>query len=141
MDPVALERIPVAGHSGSTLGPFWHRVALIMFVAQSVLVCANLWFPLLGKGSELWLRITLLALALLTTCSSFARELPLQNVVSAVVLITLVSAPALVLGNAGFVREHTSGLLSWRFPWFVPVLWAVVVLNARGVARLILQPW
>jgi uncharacterized membrane protein len=26
-------------------------------------------------------------------------------------------------------------------PWFMPFLWVIVILNARGVARLILRPW
>ncbi|HUZ08494.1 MAG TPA: carotenoid biosynthesis protein, partial [Candidatus Paceibacterota bacterium] len=28
-----------------------------------------------------------------------------------------------------------------RMPWAMPLIWVVVVLNSRGVARLILRPW
>lgn len=83
------------------------------------------------------------AASFLCTVINMRGRLPLQNVVGSTVLTcgitwTLESAfqwaPA-IIGNRVIL---TNPQASWR--WLVPLLWMVALINARGVARLILRP-
>lgn len=87
-------------------------------------------------------------LALVTTLVSSARALPVQNVLAAAALIAFIASVAECINAAagmpfglrtfaGDVGPTCFGV----FPWAVPVIWVVAVLNSRGVARLILRPW
>jgi hypothetical protein len=72
-----------------------------------------------------------------TTLTALARQLPVQNVALAAFAIGLLGSLAHWLGgSAGLpVGPPTTSPL----PWQVAVLWVVFILNARGVARLILR--
>jgi hypothetical protein len=124
-----------------------HSVFRFLFLVQSALVCANVWFPVFGRGSEPWLKSILLLLTLAVTFGSFLRVLPLQNLVLAFTLILLISAASFVLLHTDFVRAQASefkagvGALSSLFPWRLPLFWAAAALNARGVARYLLRQW
>ena len=39
------------------------------------------------------------------------------------------------------LHSESGPLIFNALPWFMPFLWVVVILNSRGVARLILRPW
>jgi putative membrane protein len=77
-----------------------------------------------------------------------ARQLPLQNVLLAAFGIALIGSGISALGaRAGipfgpFIFGVEFGpQLSKTLPWAMPLIWIVVVLNSRGVGRLILRPW
>jgi len=87
---------------------------------------------------------------LLTAATSqlgLARRLPEQNVLMAATLIAAISFTIAVVAEKTRVpfgpRGYTAALGGKIFgvPWPMPLLWLVVVVNARGVARLILRPW
>jgi uncharacterized membrane protein len=87
-----------------------------------------------------------LLLAATTTMASLCRQLPAQNVILATTVIVFAAGAALALNAMtaipfGPVEYHPdlSGNLMGNVPWSVPVIWAVIVINARGVARLILR--
>jgi uncharacterized membrane protein len=79
---------------------------------------------------------------------SLARRLPAQNVVAAAALIVVISGViegvSALTGVPFGPRFYTQNLgvkLFGAVPWPMPLLWIVVVLNSRGVARLIIRPW
>jgi uncharacterized membrane protein len=89
-----------------------------------------------------------LLLALATTLVSLAGQLPAQNVLLATVVIALIGGgihaigafTGIPFGPVIYTPENGPRLFN-ALPWFMPFLWVIVILNARGVARLILRPW
>jgi uncharacterized membrane protein len=95
-----------------------------------------------------WTEATCLLLATASTVVALARRLPAQNVLLACGLIALMGGAVQTLGAATGIPfgAHTyTDSAGWRvfdiLPWPMPLMWVVVILNARGVARLILRPW
>jgi uncharacterized membrane protein len=90
----------------------------------------------------------LLLLATVSTLTALVRQLPAQNVL-------LVAAMIAGIGSAAQVATVKAGIpfgpilfgpaAGWKLfgtlPWIMPLLWVVMVLNSRGVARLVLRPW
>jgi uncharacterized membrane protein len=83
-----------------------------------------------------------------TTLVGLGRRLPAQNVVATCLLILGLSGVIEAIGimtNVPFGPRIYTGNLAPKilnaFPWLVPVLWLVAMVNARGVARLIMRPW
>src|SRR5258706_1098319 len=94
----------------------------------------------MGPGSAL--------VATAITLSVAARRLPFQNVLLAAVVIALIGGGVQLLGAATGIpfgaiiyTENTRPLIFNLLPWAMPLVWVVAVLNARGVARLVLRPW
>jgi len=144
MNAVASEIRATEKRGRKTPLAYVHTIGTFLFAAQCLLVCLNLWLPVFAHQS--WLRTILLLLAMLVTCTSIARVLPVQNVFSAVVLIMLISAAAgLVLTRLGGVHPLSSGTptaaprAALNSLWLLPCFWVVVVLNARGVLRWLLR--
>jgi putative membrane protein len=90
----------------------------------------------------------LVVLAFFTTLVSTICFLPAQSVFAAVVFILVISG---VVQAVGALTGIPFGPFSYTddagerifgvVPWPLPLLWVVVILNGRGVARLILRPW
>jgi uncharacterized membrane protein len=75
-------------------------------------------------------------------------RLPLQNVFSVAALIVCFSLIIEVIGVqtslpfGSYVHTETVGPRVFGLvAWPAPLIWLVIVLNARGVARLVLRPW
>jgi uncharacterized membrane protein len=90
----------------------------------------------------------MLLLALITTLVSLAGQLPTQNVLLAAVVIGAIGGGIHALGaftgipfGPVIYTPHDGSLMFNALPWFMPLLWIIVILNSRGVARLILRPW
>ncbi|HTY89340.1 MAG TPA: carotenoid biosynthesis protein [Candidatus Acidoferrum sp.] len=125
-----------------------HRaVSVLLAAAWAWMLAANcLTFNLPGKPG--WLEALLLLLATIGTVTALTRQLPLQNVLLAAGIISLLGGAAQALGAATgipfgpflFGGEAGSRLFK-TLPWPIPLIWVVVILNSRGVARLILRPW
>jgi uncharacterized membrane protein len=89
-----------------------------------------------------------IVLALASTLVSLAGQLPAQNVALAAVIVGILGGAVHVLGAftgipfgpINYAPESGVRLLGTA-PWFMPLLWIIAILNARGVARLILRPW
>jgi len=96
-------------------------------------------------------QITVAVLLLLTFAATLlaqARSLPAQNVAMIAALIMLISGVIQTIGvktgvpfGRYFYTESMGPELFHLLPWPVPLLWVVIVLNSRGVTRLILRPW
>lgn len=89
-----------------------------------------------------------LALATAGTLAALWRRLPLQNVVLAAGTMALIGGGFSALGArtnlpfGPFVYASGSGPLMFKtLPWSIPLVWVVIVLNSRGMARLMLRPW
>jgi uncharacterized membrane protein len=161
----AVPRVPVS--AGPVFGQVarpsafvehWHRPLFILF-----LLCAALNLTLLAlqgpgaptrRSADSWHALgcwpdgLLLASALATSMLALGRRLPFQNVLTATGLIVLLAGvllgltawtgipfgPIFYTGNAG-------AKLGDLLPWTLPLWWVVLLLNGRGVARLILRPW
>ncbi|MEJ0088919.1 MAG: carotenoid biosynthesis protein [Limisphaerales bacterium] len=100
------------------------------------------------KSDSNWPEALLLLVATFSTLAALARQLPVQNVLLAAFIIALIGSALHVLGvKSGipfgpfiFGPEIGERLFN-MLPWATPLLWIVVVLNSRGVARLVLRPW
>jgi uncharacterized membrane protein len=87
-------------------------------------------------------------LATVSTLAALNRRLPLQNVLLVVFIIALIGGVAHALGAMSgipfgqFMFGPDAGQKIFNtLPWALPLIWIVVVLNSRGVARLVLRPW
>jgi uncharacterized membrane protein len=119
-----------------------------LFAAGCVLASVNSFTSAVPEANVGWLYFLLLALAVATTIVALSRRLPFQNVLLASTIIALISAaahaltsfnsipfgPAIYTGRLGPVLFHT-------LPITMPLLWILILLNSRGVARLIMRPW
>jgi hypothetical protein len=148
MPRVDLKHIPV--RAPNPFAGWQHRAHLslaAMFLAAVVLAWLNLWISNRFLGTGHWPDGLLLLAAAGTTMASLCRQLPGQNVVFASFLIGLCAGVfAAINGIAGvpfgpleYQRDNIGHFLWFPLPWAVPVLWVVLLLNARGVARLILR--
>jgi uncharacterized membrane protein len=125
----------------------WHKPVfigfLIVWVANWVLLLLGVDLPREGR----WMEALLPILGALTTLLALGRRLPLQNVVMAAVLIGGLSfAIAAVGARSGvpfgpFVYGSGAGEELLGVTWWIPLLWVVLLINGRGVARLVMRPW
>ena len=136
------------GSGPARLLPVSQRMLFGLFVLQAAFVATRVWPLSLANRLGWWPEALLLLLATVATLAWLARELPVQNAAFALALLVLMEG-ALNGFNAEtglpFGREaylSTDGLvLAGGLPWGLALLWAVMLLNARGVARWFLQPW
>ncbi len=125
-----------------------HRFFFALFLAAFALVWLHLLQVLAWPGNSDWPMALLVVAAVITTMLSLSRQLPGQNVLLAASIIAAIAGTAQALGAitgipfGPYLYTDTAGPKLFRvLPWSIPVLWIIVILNARGVARLILRPW
>ena len=106
------------------------------------------WLALPAVVKWRWVEALLPLAAVATTLASLARRLPAQNVLLAAALIALIGGAVQTLGattgipfGAYIYTDNLGQQIFHTLPWPMPLLWVVVILNARGVARLVLRPW
>lgn len=122
---------------------FISGVALLSFAFVFAITVFSINVP----GKPGWPEALMLCLAILATISALSRHLPLQNVLLAATVIAFIGGGAHGIGAATaipfgpFQYMEAIGLQLGYLPWPIPLLWVAIVLNARGVARLILRPW
>jgi hypothetical protein len=83
-----------------------------------------------------------LVIATLATLFGLSRWWPSQNIIAIAALTVLLSGALehVLLISTGAGYPDSAGNAIFGVPWVVPLLWFVVMLNARSVARLILWP-
>jgi putative membrane protein len=123
-----------------------HKPLLIAF-----LICFAVAYVLLCLGIDLpgnWAAGLFMVLAAATTFGALARRLPLQNVLWSGALIatlaTIIETVSVTTGIPFGPHIFTDKLGAKIFdilPWSIPLAWFVIVVNCRGVARLIMRPW
>ena len=148
MRRVALNKIPLRTASFMGWGDKIRGCFLALFLLQLLLVGLRVWWPAALFGNARWPDGVLIVLATATTLASLARQLPGQNVMLAAVLISSIAGAVQTLGARTAIPfgpyVYTANIGQRLFeplPWAVPLVWLVIILNARGVARLILRPW
>ena len=99
-------------------------------------------------GFQDTLDVIFMVLATCGTLASLWRQLPLQNILLAAFGIAIMGGGLSALGArtalpfGPFIYGTSMGPQMFKtLPWAMPLVWVVVVLNSRGVARLILRPW
>jgi uncharacterized membrane protein len=135
---------PASPHR-TTIGTRFHQLLSLLVAAAFVLELAAFFEPLNLDG---WPEIILLLLAAVSTLAALTRQLPLQNVLLAAAGIAFIGGGADALAAISgipfgpIIFGGMGGLLLFKtLPWPMLLLWIIVVLNSRGVARLILRPW
>ena len=88
----------------------------------------------------------IIVLACALTLWRMTRELPLQNVLACAGLIAVLSGLTEIIGaktgipfGSFFYTENLGYGLFHALPWPVPLLWIIILLNSRSLARLILR--
>ena len=125
-----------------------HFPVFVLFLGVAGWNLLAWWWPGKVAGGAKWSETAFLLLAALTSLLSLARRLPLQNVAALSLVISVISAAVLAISSLSGIpfgpctySELLGGKLFDVLPWSLPVVWLVVLINARGVARLILRPW
>jgi hypothetical protein len=110
---------------GVFLGAAWFARA---FATDSVSSIANLF---------------VLFLATIASLIALNQRLPLQNVIVLTVVIALFSGTALLTASAlkvSIVPPVANKNFSHLPAWTAPLLWTIALVNARGIAKLLLHP-
>jgi uncharacterized membrane protein len=147
MKRVSLKHIPLRINPWEKWPGRAHQVFLWTFLAHYVLCWFRIFLPNPPFGEARWPDGILVVLAAGTTLASLVRGLPLQNVMLASFIIgsagaaahTLTAVSGIPFGPLKFTRQIGQELFH-PLPWAIPIVWIVIVLTARGVARLILRP-
>lgn len=130
----------------------WAKALYLPSLGCFLAGCAGVLIFLAGgfhlPGRSDWWPGAFLALGAATTLIALARRLPLQNMLWAAALIGTLGSLMEIVGTAtGFPFGSHQFLDSFGpklldvLPWPVPFAWIVLVLNCRGVARLVVRPW
>lgn len=124
-----------------------HWLFTAVFLSLSSLVIAEMFGAIRWPGKPGWLEALLLLAATISTFASLSRQLPGQNVVLGATIIALLGSFVQAVGvltgipfGPSRYTEAAGPRLFGVLPWFIPLVWVVVVLNGRGVARLVLRP-
>jgi uncharacterized membrane protein len=123
----------------------WHWLLASLLAVVFALEMASFFWPLKIAGG---LDAILIVAATASTLAGIWRRLPLQNTLLAAFGIAALGGGFSALGArtdlpfGPFVFTSGIGPLIFKtLPWAMPLVWVCVVLNSRGVARLILRPW
>jgi len=123
---------------------FASLLALGNYVLVLTVLAANIRLP----GKPGWPEAVLLFTATLATLTALTRQLPVQNALLAAVIIAAIGTTAHVFSAITAIpfgpfrfTEAAGPRLFDLVSWAMPMIWVLVVLNSRGVARLILRPW
>lgn len=124
------------------------KVGFVLFLAAFVGMGLNAMNVPALSGVCGWLAALLVFTAGVTTLVSVSRQLPVQNVLLAAAIIAAIAGTSQAFGvitgipfGPYLYTEAAGPKLFKVLPWSIPVIWIIVLLNARGVARLILRPW
>jgi uncharacterized membrane protein len=148
MQRVELKKIHVHPDRFASWAPRIRFAVYGLFLIQFLLTCGSIAFGVQTLGHGRWPDGLLLVLAGASTLCWVGRQLPGQNVILAASIIAFIGGLVQTIGVltatpfGPFIYTDNFGpQLFYPLPWAAPVLWVVIVLNSRGVARLILRPW
>ncbi len=95
-----------------------------------------------------WLQGLFLCFATVSTLAGLGRRLPLQNVIGTAAIIMVISGAVISLAAASGIplgpihySTYFGGQVFSVLPWPVPLGWIFLIVNGRGIARLIMRPW
>ena len=141
-------RSPPAVNPAERLFTLFHWLVSGLALASFGLVMTALFVPLPDSPHPGWPEAVLVVAGTLTTLVSQTRRLPTQNVILTAVVIALIGGSVQAVGAVTAIpfgpfkyTELAGPRILGTLAWPIPLLWVIVVLNSRGVARLILRPW
>ena len=141
--PAVPENKHLAGATKPLEGIFF-ALFLISFVIVWLMTLLPRWIP----GQAGWLEAFLLIATAATTLAKLSQQLPAQNVFLAAGIIAAIAGTVQAIGALSgipfgpyFYTASAGPKIFNVLPWSIPVVWIIVLFNARGVARLILRPW
>jgi len=119
-------------------------VFLVVWAANAAITGLQVQLP----AAFAWIEALLPVTAAATTLLALACRLPLHNVFMAGLTVSFLATIILAVGaltGTPFGPILYSDALGERIfgvvPWPLPLLWVVLIINARGVARLVMRPW
>ncbi len=124
-----------------------HKPVFIIFLLSYAVNLGALLLDISLPQQWRWLDRVLWLLGAASSAVGLARRLPEQNVFVSAIVIAAISTAIAVAGEKTGVpfgpRIYTDvlGAKILDLPWTVPLLWLAVIINGRGVARLIMRPW
>jgi uncharacterized membrane protein len=126
----------------------WHKPVFILFLLTWAINLVALLLRVDLPNGEQGIEAAFLLLGVATSLLGLARRLALQNVLMAAVQIACLSGGIVAVGTLSGV-PFGPVVFSDRFgdkifnavPWPLPLLWVMLIINGRGVARLIMRPW
>ena len=124
-----------------------HWLLFVLFLLNAGLVWVRLRAPAAAFAGKSWPDGLLLVLAAGTTLASLSRQLPAQNCIFAAVVIGAAGGATEIMGASTGIPfgilvynpENIGRPIFNVLPWSVPLIWVTAILNARGVARLMLR--
>jgi uncharacterized membrane protein len=126
----------------------WHKPTFILFLIVWVVNWVVLLFRIELPREGQWIEALLPVSAVATTLLALGKRLPLQNVLTAAALIGGIGSIITAVGALTAIPfgplVYLDGMGPQLFgvvPWSMPLLWVVLIINGRGVARLIMRPW
>ena len=147
MNRVALKRLPLRTNRWEKWSRVLPRIFFGLFMLQYALVCYRVLSskPLLENAR--WPDGVLVVLATATLLVSQAQHLPAQNVMLAGILIATMGGAIHTIGALSGVpfgpfrfTDRIGQELFHPLPWAIPMVWLILILSSRGVARLIMRP-
>jgi uncharacterized membrane protein len=125
-----------------------HKPLFILFLLAWVVYFTLLLLRLDPRGASRWVEGTFLLLGVSTSLVGLARRLPLQSVLMAGMLTACIAGGILAIGiitgtpfGPVFYSHRFGEKIFDTVPWPLPLLWVMLIINGRGVARLIMRPW
>lgn len=140
--------MPSAATVLSPAAALLHKPVFLLFLLAWAAVFVALLLRLDPQGFGRWVDGVFLLLGVATSLIGLARRLPLQSVLMAGMLAACISGGVLTLGViAGvpfgpvFYSHRLGEKIFETVPWPLPLLWVMLIISGRGVARLIMRPW
>jgi uncharacterized membrane protein len=134
---------PVVSTKKTAVLCYW-LCALLLAVAIALEIAA-FFFPL---NFSAWFDPIFVFAATASTLVSLWRRLPMQNVLLAALGVAVIGGGFSALGartglpfGQFLFASHIGPILFKTLPAMLPLVWIVIILSSRGVARLILRPW
>ena len=137
-----------AAEASSRPSPLLDRGHKPLFILCLVLWVANLVLTFLRIDQFPWTEGLFLVVATASTLAGLGRRLPLQNVLATGFIVAVISGAVIALASGSgipFGPIVYSPLLGGKIfdllPWPLPLAWIFLIVNGRGIARLIMRPW
>jgi uncharacterized membrane protein len=125
-----------------------HGLASGLALASFALMMFTLFVPLRKAPHAEWPMAVLIGTTAFATMVAHTRRLPLQNVILAAGIIAIIGGAVHAVGAATAIpfgpfsyTDSAGPRIFGTLAWPIPLVWIIVILNSRDVARLILRPW
>ncbi len=143
-----ISRRKSASRPSATLFDWFARSASFIALLCLIAVFAQMFLRSTAFGKSGWPAALLVIATGFATLTSMSRQLAGQNVMLAATIIAVAGGFAHAVGVitgipfGPFAYSNSAGPMFFStLAWPMPAVWIIVLLNARGVARLILKPW